>query len=313
MEVPSLTQTWHNASYPAISPTKSSNSVTGKTVFITGGGAGIGLATARAFAAAGASTVAISGRTASTLRAAKLDIETTHAGVTVLTFVADVTDQDAVTAAFSTVGKVDILVHNAGYMPDLAPIAQASLKDWWAGFDINVKGAFIVVQAFLKVAAADAIVVDVTTGVAHFPAFPGFSGYGTSKLAGHKFFDSVQAENPSLHVVHVHPGVVQTDMGQKSIDAGAKFDMDDSKFGLSFCAVTWVLWANKISSFFVVELPASFTVWACSAEARFLKGKTVWANWDVEGLKARKADIEGGNMLTTSLEGMSAFKYTSWG
>ena len=80
----------------------------------------------------------------------------------------------------------------------------------------------------------------------------------------------------------------------------------------AFSALCFGGLANK-SSFFVVELPASFTVWVCSPEARFLKGKTVWANWDVEGLMARKADIEGGSMLTTSLEGMSAFKYTSWG
>lgn len=65
--------------------------------------------------------------------------------------------------------------------------------------------------------------------------------------------------------------------------------------------------------FFAVELPASFTVWACSPEARFLKGKTVWSNWDVEELMARKADVVGSGLLTTSLEGMSAFKYTSWG
>ncbi len=57
-----------------------------------------------------------------------------------------------------------------------------------------------------------------------------------------------------------------------------------------------------------VELPASFVVWAYSPEARFLKGKTVWANWDVDGLKARKAEIEAGGMLTTTLDGVSAFR-----
>ena len=237
MEVPSLTQTWHNASYPAIDPTKASLSVAGKTVFVTGGGAGIGLATARAFAAAGASTVAISGRTYQTLRKAKEDIEAIHTGVKVLTFVADVTDQKAVTSAFSTVGKVDILVHNAGYMANLAPIAEASLQDWWTAFEINIKGSFIVVQAFLEVASSDAIIVDITTGVVHLPAFPNFSAYGASKLAEVKFFDSVQAENPSLHVVHVHPGVIQTDMGQKAIDAGAMFDLDDSKWASALCSV----------------------------------------------------------------------------
>lgn len=193
MEMPSLTKTWHNASYPAIDPTKPTLSVAGKTVFVTGGSAGIGLASARAFAAAGATTVALSGRTEKTLRFAKKDIEATHPSAKVLTYVADVTDPKAVNAAFAAVGKVDILVHSAGYMPHLAPIAEAGLEDWWSGFEINVKGAFVVVNAFLKVAASGATIVDITTGVAHHPAFPGFSAYGTSKLAGNKFFDSVQA------------------------------------------------------------------------------------------------------------------------
>lgn len=123
-------------------------------------------------------------------------------------------------------------------MPHLAPIAQSGLDEWWSGFETNVKGAFIVVQAFLKVASADATIVDITTGGAHHQAFLGFSAYGASKLAEHKFFDSVQAENPSMHVVHIHPGIVQTDMGQKGLDAGVAgvdFVLDDGM--LTFCFV----------------------------------------------------------------------------
>lgn len=233
MEFPSLTKTWHNASYPAISPSNPALSAAGKTVFITGGGAGIGLATARAFAEAGASTVAISGRTEKTLLSAKEGIESTHKGVRVLTFVADVTDQKAVDAAFASVGKVDVLVHNAAYLPKLVPITQSDIHDWWAGFEINVKGAYIVTQAFLKVAASDATIVDLTTGMVHFPAFPHYSAYQSSKLAELRFFDSVQLENPDLHVVHVHPGVVMTDMGTKGLDAGINFPLDDGKFTFS--------------------------------------------------------------------------------
>ncbi len=233
MELPSLTKAWHNASYPAISPSNPALSVAGKTVFVTGGGAGIGLAIARAFAAAGASTVAISGRTEKTLLSAKNDIESAHEGVKVLPFVADVTDQKAVDAAFASAGKVDILVHNAGYQPDLVPITQSGIQDWWSGFAINVKGAFIVTQAFLKVAASDATLIDLTTGMVHFPAFPGYSAYLASKSAELRFFDSVQLENPEMHVVHVHPGVVATAMGQKSLDAGADFPLDDGNITLS--------------------------------------------------------------------------------
>ena len=239
MELPSLTKTWHNASYPAISPSNPALSVAGKTVFITGGGAGIGLATARAFAAAGASTVAISGRTEKTLLSAKEDIESAHKGVRVLTFVADVTDAKAVDAAFTSTGNVDVLVHNAGYLPHLVPIAQSDIHDWWSGFEINVKGAFIVSKAFLKVAASDATIVDLTTGMVHFPAFARYSAYQASKMAELRFWDSVQAEHPDLHVVHVHPGVVMTDMGTKSANAGVEFPLDDGIISLSQRAITW--------------------------------------------------------------------------
>ena len=51
------------------------------------------------------------------------------------------------------------------------------------------------------------------------------------------------------------------------------------------------------------SLPASFIVWACSPEADFLKGKLVWANWDVEELKARKEEIRETDFLTLGLSG----------
>lgn len=60
----------------------------------------------------------------------------------------------------------------------------------------------------------------------------------------------------------------------------------------------------------VEELSAQFIVWAASPEARFLKGKTVWANWDVDELKAMEAEIKGSSLLTTTLDGVSSFKKT---
>ncbi len=49
-------------------------------------------------------------------------------------------------------------------------------------------------------------------------------------------------------------------------------------------------------------------MWAASAEAKFLKGKFVWVNWDVEELKARSKEIESTPLLTLGLEGFSAFR-----
>jgi hypothetical protein len=49
------------------------------------------------------------------------------------------------------------------------------------------------------------------------------------------------------------------------------------------------------------NLPAHFMVWAASNEAKFLNGKTVWANWDVEELKAERDSIVGSGKFTLGL------------
>ena len=53
----------------------------------------------------------------------------------------------------------------------------------------------------------------------------------------------------------------------------------------------------------LVSLPASFNVWLASPEARFLKGKFLWANWDVDELKARAKELETSTQLSIGLVG----------
>jgi len=53
----------------------------------------------------------------------------------------------------------------------------------------------------------------------------------------------------------------------------------------------------------LVSLPGNFAVWLASPEAAFTKGKYLWANWDVEELKARAENIKGSGLLTMSLNG----------
>ena len=57
------------------------------------------------------------------------------------------------------------------------------------------------------------------------------------------------------------------------------------------------------------QLAGDFTVWAASKEAKFLKGKFVWVNWDVEELKAKRNEIETTDLLTIGLEGFSRFEF----
>ncbi|KAJ8120190.1 hypothetical protein O1611_g10428 [Lasiodiplodia mahajangana] len=52
-----------------------------------------------------------------------------------------------------------------------------------------------------------------------------------------------------------------------------------------------------------VSLPASFNLWLASPEARFLKGKFLWCNWDIDELKARAREFESSKELNIDLVG----------
>lgn len=53
-----------------------------------------------------------------------------------------------------------------------------------------------------------------------------------------------------------------------------------------------------------VELPGQFAVWLASPEAKFLRSKFVWANWDVKELLARKNEIRETKLLNLILDGV---------
>ncbi|KAL8640025.1 MAG: hypothetical protein Q9228_003014 [Teloschistes exilis] len=224
-EPPSPTKTIHHDTYKGIDPAKPELSAKNKRILITGGGSAIGRAIAQAFATAKAKEIAITGRTEAALLETKTLIESSSPDVTVTPIVADITDQPAIEAALSAFGTIDILINNAGFMPDLCPINQSPLEEWWRGFEINVKGTFIVTQAFLKSASATAALVNITAGLVHMnDPLPGYSSYVSSKTASAKFFQMLQSEHPDLRVVNVHPGVIQSAMLEKNAQMEAQDD-----------------------------------------------------------------------------------------
>jgi shikimate kinase len=54
----------------------------------------------------------------------------------------------------------------------------------------------------------------------------------------------------------------------------------------------------------VAELPGHFLVWLASEEAKFLKNRYVWVNWDVEELMSRAKEIESTSLLQVGLSGV---------
>jgi NAD(P)-dependent dehydrogenase (short-subunit alcohol dehydrogenase family) len=225
--------TWRDTAYAAIDPTNPRHAAKGKVVVVTGGDAGIGKAVSRAFAQAGALKIAILGRREQLLLSVKADLESEFKGLTILAAAADISDQAAIDSLFIKIandfGNINILINNAGYQPNIQPIKESSLDDFWKGFEVNVKGSFVITQAFLRVCNPNASLINFTTGLTHLPFVPGMTGYVTSKVASAKFFDYLQAENPGLQVVNVHPGVIMTEMYDKTIAAGIILPYDDSE------------------------------------------------------------------------------------
>jgi NAD(P)-dependent dehydrogenase (short-subunit alcohol dehydrogenase family) len=224
---------YHTDTYPAIDPSSPRLSTKGKNIVVSGGALGIGLEITRSFAIPGAGSISILGRTEKRLLGAKAALEKDHPETKIFTYVADIVDKDSLVSAFpaikKAVGGVGLLVANAGYLPDIHPIPKSDLADWYNGFEVNVKGNFNLVIAFLPVASKGASLINISTGITHLPQVPGYSGYHTSKLAAAKFFEYVHYENPDLFVLNIHPGVIKADMDKKTLAAGVELPYDESE------------------------------------------------------------------------------------
>ncbi|GAA1049069.1 SDR family NAD(P)-dependent oxidoreductase [Arthrobacter russicus] len=119
--------------------------LTGRTALITGGGTGLGAAIARALHGAGAKVV-LAGRRAEPVRKLAEVFGERADWRTV-----DVADAGSVARLEATLREqeISILVNNAGVAGPVAPMIDISVDEWDEVFGINVRGTFLMCQAFL--------------------------------------------------------------------------------------------------------------------------------------------------------------------
>jgi NAD(P)-dependent dehydrogenase (short-subunit alcohol dehydrogenase family) len=210
---PCFTATWRMASYPTIEPSRAELSAANKNVFITGGSAGIGAATAQSFAQAGARHIGLLARTESDLNATKQKLEQSYPKIVFSTYVADVANwaqvEKALNAFAEAAGKIDVLISSAGIANPPSMIKDAGLSGWTTSLNTTVLGSVHVLKAFLPHAAKDAVVVNVTAGLS-FINLPALSEYSTAKAASVTLFRCLQAEQPDMRVMSLSPGTVDT-------------------------------------------------------------------------------------------------------
>lgn len=130
---------------------------------------------------------------------------------------------------------------------------------------------------FLKSLPAEShgTIINLTSMMA-WGIFPGSSAYSLSKLINLQMAAYVAAESKNVTSVSLHPGVVKTDM---TLESFRKFALDTP------------------------ELVGGVAVWLATEKARFMNGRFMNINWNVDDLYERREEIQQGNLLQIDVQG----------
>ena len=207
-----------------------SEGINGRTALVTGGGSGIGFASARRLAQDGAH-VTICGRTEQKLRDAASAIEPELNDGTISWVVADVTIEDqvaaAVAAAAERTGALDILFANAGGSFHMGPMAEADVEAVRATVDLNLVGTALCIKHAVPAmrAAGRGSIIGMSSGAGHFP-HTWLWAYGAAK-AGIDMLCRSAAEElgpDGIRVNSVQPGIVADELMAPITAGGALLD-----------------------------------------------------------------------------------------
>ena len=206
-------------------PTTTEPALAGRTAVVTGAASGMGAATARRFAAAGA-RVALIAR-----RADRLDALADELGADcALAVPADVTDPAALDAAGALVadrfGPVDLVVASAGVMLP-GPLEELRAQEWRRMIDLNLGGVLETVRAFLPALLASAERREVAdlmliSSLGARVTFPGYAVYGATKAAVSYLGAAWRTELAprGIRVSAIEPGLTESELADNVTHPG---------------------------------------------------------------------------------------------
>ena len=179
----------------------------GRVALVTGGGTGLGKATARELIACGARVV-ICGRREGVLASAAAEL-----GASCSYIAGDIRDRAAAERIVAACdGRVDVLVNNAGGQY-FVPAESIALKGWNAVWRLNVGGTMTMIRAAQSALSPDAVIVNVTFSPHH--GLPGMTHSGSARAAVEALTRELAAELAPVSVVAVAAGHFRTESLKK--------------------------------------------------------------------------------------------------
>jgi NAD(P)-dependent dehydrogenase (short-subunit alcohol dehydrogenase family) len=238
----------------------------GQVALITGAASGMGLATAKAFAEAGAAVVLADYKEDAVTAAAK---ELVAAGHKALAVRCDVSDDAQVAAmvdrAIAEFGRLDAAFNNAGVMAQIAPTAESTREDWDRVIGINLRGVWSCMKHELRHMerqGSGAIVNNASVGA--LTGNPGIGSYIASKhgVVGLTRTAALEYVKRGIRVNAVNPGLIDTQIARDVVSG------DELAYGELEKDV-------PIGRAGRPEEIAAAVLWLCSSGASYVVGQAV--------------------------------------
>ncbi|CAN5906766.1 SDR family NAD(P)-dependent oxidoreductase [soil metagenome] len=245
--------------------------LTGKVALITGAGSGLGAASAKRLAAAGARVALLDIDEASLKKVAE-EIERDA-----LVIVADVSQEEAMKRAYEqvadTFGQLDVVFANAGINGVWAPLDELALDEWHKTLQVNLTGTFLTVKhalPLLKKRGGSVIITASVNGTRIF-SNTGATAYSCSKAAQIAFMQMTALElaRHRIRVNAICPGAIATDIGETT----TKRDLEKVREPVEYPEGEIPLTDGQPGS---AEQVADLVLFLASDAASHISGTPVW-------------------------------------
>jgi NAD(P)-dependent dehydrogenase (short-subunit alcohol dehydrogenase family) len=236
---------------------------TGKVALVTGAASGMGLATARAFAEAGAAIVLADSREAAVIAEAQKLVADGHKAIALRCDVSDDREVEVmVNRTVAEFGRLDAAFNNAGVMARISPTADSTCEEWDRVIGINLRGVWSSMKYELRQMqrqGSGAIVNNASVGA--LTGNPGIGSYIASKhgVVGLTRTAALEYIKQGIRVNAINPGLIDTQIARDVVSGNEEAYNDIAK-------------SVPIGRAGRPEEIASVVLWLCSPGAGYVVG-----------------------------------------